>query len=212
MFLFFCSSHQLFRSSPLSLLFCVPLPAPHTLATLAPRSPHAGHPCSAPAAPDWSRPALPQPNPAPQHASAAGPTCLSRALPDHARRPHLTPPSSVRQPPGPACLGRAPPGHAHRPPSLAPPRQAGRADVPTRPRVPSVGPTPPSSACRPLGPAPPCLGRTLPGSACRPPGLAPPDSAPPRPALPGPSRQRPVPASTCSSSESRAPLCIKFFS
>jgi hypothetical protein len=34
----------------------------------------------------------------------------------------------------------------------------------------------------------------------------------PRPAPLGPSRWRPVPASSCSSSESRAPLCIKFFS
>jgi hypothetical protein len=37
-------------------------------------------------------------------------------------------------------------------------------------------------------------------------------ATPPRPAPLGPSRWRPVPASSCSSSESRAPLCIKFFS
>jgi hypothetical protein len=140
---------------PPTFLFFPSLPTLLRPATSSPHTSHPGSPlptrwppllCSGRARLVTPRPTPTQPRPAPQHASAAGPTCLSRALPDHAHRPHLTLPSSMRQSPGPACLGRAPPGRAHRPPSLAPPHQAGRADVPARPRVPSVGPTPPSTA------------------------------------------------------------------
>jgi hypothetical protein len=130
------------------------------------------------------RPALPQPNPT-----------LPRPRAGH--RPHL---------PCPAALDSR----------LAWPHLA-------RPRMSAISPTPPSSARPPPGsamlfpgrrprPTQQCLLVTRPGPALPPLRRAQHHPTPPRPTLPSPSCRWPVPASICSSSESRAPLCIKFFS
>jgi hypothetical protein len=156
-----CESRPFFHSSPLSPLFWAPLPAPHALATPAPRSPRAQPAMPRPTL-TWSRLASARrrlPGPAPQRAPAVGPTCLARAPPGCTHRPCLAPPPFTDAWPseplrrlvpipnqprlaaraGPTCLGRAPPGQACwprlTPPNSVPwpPSPAPPASAPPRP-------------------------------------------------------------------------------
>jgi hypothetical protein len=132
----------------------------------------------------WLAP--PRPTLTPPRLFPAARRLPSRATPGLVRRPRLTLPSSVRRPHGPAppCPGHASLGRGRR--SSAPP-----CPVPVAPQL-------AAHASRQPRPAQQRAPAAWPGPAL------------PRPCLARPCLALPIPASACSSSESRAPLCIIF--
>jgi hypothetical protein len=138
---------------------------------------------------------LPPPGATPQCMLASPATAVPR-LTMRADRISPRPAARAGHPTRPH-LGRALPGRAPQP--LGPPRPIACTGRPARPILAAAYPAQPRSAPTALRPAQQCLPAARPGPTQQ------------RPALPGPSHWWPVPASTGSSSESRAPLCIKFF-